>query len=153
MSNVPRSMGALRQKYLTNTRAIERFKEKAADSIEGVVKTLEIQAAAFVFGAVQGAWYEPDPKVPGDKPGLHWFGMPVEAVCGIGLTIGGFLGFAGDKWSTHMLNLGNGAMAAWTSNLGRGWGFKFRKEQQARKAGGSVKGADLRDEIASLLEE
>lgn len=142
----------LRDKYLRAKASIARLNEKAGDTIEGVVKTLEIQGAAFIFGAIQGAWYEPDPTKPGDKPGLHWFGMPVEAIFGVGMTVGGFVGLGGEKWSGHLLNLGNGALAAWTSNLGRGWGFKFRAERKAAK-GGATRGESLRDEVASLLEE
>lgn len=151
-TNVPKSVNVLRDKYVRARATVARLTEKAGESIEGVVKTLEIQSAAFIFGAIQGAWYEPDPAKPGDKPGLHWFGMPVEAIFGIGLTVGGFIGLGGDKWSTHLLNLGNGALAAWTSNLGRGWGYKFRKEQAVRK-GAATKGESLREEIASLLDE
>jgi len=150
LATVPKSVTVLRDKYLNLKGRVARLNEKAGEAIEGVVKTLEIQSAAFVFGAVQGAWFEPDPKVPGDKPGLHWFGMPVEAIFGVGATVAGFIGFGGAKWSDHMMNIGNGALAAWTSNLGRGWGYKFRKEQAAKS---STKGDNLRDEIASLLEE
>jgi hypothetical protein len=53
-----------------------------------------------------------------------------------------------------LLNFGNGAVAAYVSNLGRGWGFKFKKEQDAKKsAGGSTRGQSLREEVASLLED
>jgi hypothetical protein len=153
MSNVPKSVNVLRDKYLSMKGKIARLNEKAGETIEGVVTTLEIQGAAFVFGAIQGAWFEPDPSKPDDKPGAHFFGMPVEAVFGVGLVVSGFVGLGGDKWSGHLINIGNGALAAWTSNLGRGWGFKFRKEQAAKKAGGSTKGESLREEIASLLDE
>lgn len=148
-----RSVGQLRDKYLSMKNRMAKLNEKAGEAIEGVVKTLEIQGAAFLFGAIQGAWYEPNPKNPDDKPGVHVFGVPVEAVVGVGMVVGGFMGLGGAKWSDHLTNLGNGALAAWTSNLGRGWGFKFRKEQQQKKATGSTKGESLREEIASLLDE
>lgn len=152
-TQVPKSVSVLRDKYLSMKGRIARLNEKAGETIEGVVKTLEIQGAAFIFGAIQGAWYEPNPAKPDDKPGVHVFGVPVEAVAGVGMVVAGFMGVGGDKWSGHLTNLGNGALAAWTSNLGRGWGFKFRKEQAAKKAGGSTKGESLREEIASLLDE
>lgn len=152
-NQVPKSVSVLRDKYLSMKGRIARLNEKAGETIEGVVKTLEIQGAAFIFGAIQGAWYEPNPAKPDDKPGVHVFGVPVEAVAGVGMVVAGFMGVGGVKWSDHLTNLGNGALAAWTSNLGRGWGFKFRKEQAAKKAGGSTKGESLREEIASLLDE
>jgi hypothetical protein len=147
------SMSVLRDKYLSLKNKISSVNAQAGEKIEGVVKTLEIQGAAFLFGAVQGAWY--DPAKADDKPGAHILGAPVEAVAGVGLIAAGLFGVGGDKWATHVLNLGNGALAAWSSNLGRGWGFKVRKERDAKKAakGGKTSGDDIRGEIAALLDE
>jgi hypothetical protein len=58
-----------------------------------------------------------------------------------------------------MQNLGNGALAAWTSNLGRGFGFKFRSERDARRMsrggmqGDAIEGEEpsLRDQVSALL--
>jgi hypothetical protein len=148
------SVTGLKNALMSARGKLARLNEKAGETIEGVVKTLEIQGAAFVFGAIQGAWYEPDPSKPDDKPGLHVLGMPVEGVVGVGLMIGGFVGLGGDKWAGHLINFGNGALAAYTSNLGRGFGYKFKKERDAKKAaGGSTRGQSLREEVASLLED
>jgi hypothetical protein len=54
-----------------------------------------------------------------------------------------------------MEHLGNGALAAWTSNLGRGYGFKFRSERNKKAGGatkGEVEGESLRDQVSALLE-
>ena len=157
LMQLPKSQTALREKFMSMRGRLARLNEKAGEAMEGVVMTLEIQAGAFLFGAIQGAFYEPDPAKPEQKPGVHIFGIPVEAVAGLGLIVGGFMGVGGSKWSTHMEHLGNGALAAWTSNLGRGYGFKFRSERKA-KAGSTVKGAvegegqSLRDQVSALLE-
>jgi hypothetical protein len=143
------SHNTLMQKYLSAKHSMSRLSEKAEEKIEGVVKTLEIQAMAFVFGAIQGAWYTP--KKPDEKPGLHWFGAPVEAIVGfVGLGAGLF-GIGGDKWADHLINLSNGALAAFSSNIGRSWGYKFQKERAAKK--GTSSSGGLREEIASLLDE
>lgn len=152
LATVPKSVGVLRDKYLSMKGRIARLNEKAGETIEGVVTTLEIQGSAFIFGAIQGAWFEPNPNDPNDKPGAHILGMPVEAVVGVGFIAAGLAGFGGDKWSRHLSAIGQGALAAWTSNMGRGWGFKFKKEQAAKKAG-AVKGDGLKEDIASLLDE
>lgn len=152
LATMPKSVNALREKFLSMKGRLSRLNEKAGEAIEGVVKTIEIQAAAFLFGAIQGAFYEPNPAKPDDKPGVHVLGIPLEAIVGIGLIVGGFMDVGGAKYADHMENLGNGCLAAWTSNLGRGWGFKFRKERDLKKAGGSTKGESLRDEVAALLE-
>lgn len=151
---VPKSMNALKEKFLAMRGRIATMKEKAGEAIEGVVTTLEIQGAAFIMGAIQGAFYEPNPAKADDKPGVHLLGIPVEAIAGIGLLVGGFVGLGGAKWSNHMMNLGNGCLAAWTANMGRGAGFKFRA---SKKAGGSTKGEvsgeeSVRDQVAALLE-
>ena len=156
LTTIPKSTTALRDKFISMRGRLARLNEKAGEAMEGVVKTLEIQAGAFVFGAIQGAFYEPDPNKPDQKPGVHILGIPVEALAGIGLIVGGFMGVGGSKWSEHMEHLGNGALAAWTSNLGRGYGFKFRSERKAKAAGGSTKGdvegESLRDQVSALLE-
>lgn len=137
-------------KHLSLQGKVAKMKEKAGEALEGVVKTLEIQGSAFIFGAVQGAWYEPDPSKPDQKPGAHWFGVPVEALFGVGFVGIGLAGLGGEKMSDHAINIGNGALAAYVSNLGRGWGYKFAKERKA-KATTSGDGS-LRDEVKSLLE-
>lgn len=156
IATVPKSMNALREKFLNMSGRLKRLNEKAGETIEGVVMTLEIQASAFLFGAIQGAFYEPNPAKPNDKPGVHLLGIPVEAIAGLGLILGGFMGLGGAKYSDHLEHLGNGALAAWTSNLGRGWGFKFRSERAAKAAGGKTSGEgksdSLRDQVAALLE-
>lgn len=156
LATVPKSVNQLREKFLSMRGKISRMNEKAGEAIEGVVMTLEVQSAAFLFGALQGAFYEPNPAKPNDKPGVHLLGIPVEAVAGLGLILGGFMGVGGSKWSEHMEHLGNGALAAWTSNLGRGWGFKFRSDRNAAKGTtatkGDVEGESLRDQVSALLE-
>jgi hypothetical protein len=156
LATVPKSVNQLREKFLSMRGKISRMNEKAGEAIEGVVMTLEVQSAAFLFGALQGAFYEPNPAKPNDKPGVHLLGIPVEAVAGLGLILGGFMGVGGSKWSEHMEHLGNGALAAWTSNLGRGWGFKFRSDRNAAKGAtatkGDVEGESLRDQVSALLE-
>lgn len=152
MTGIPKttSVNVLRDKYLSLKNRITSLNEKAGEKIEGVVKTLEIQGAAFIMGAVQGAWYDPNKA---DAPGAHIGPVPVEAAVGGALLLAGLFGVGGDKWSTHVLNLGNGCLAAYSSNLGRGWGYKFRKERDAKKAGGKTSGDDIRGEIAALLNE
>jgi hypothetical protein len=157
LATVPKSVNTLRERYLGMKNRIAKLNEKAGETIEGVVKVLEVQASAFLFGAIQGAFYEPDPSKPTDKPGVHVLGIPVEAIAGVGLIVGGFMGVGGTKWSGHLENLGNGALAAYVSNLGRGWGFKFKADRKA-KAGGTTKGevegegGSMRDQVAALLE-
>lgn len=153
------SIVGLRERFNAMRNKMGAVNAKAGEAIEGVVTAFEIQGSAFLFGALQGAFYEPNPKKPGDLPGVHILGVPVEAVAGLGLVLGGFLGVGGTKWSHHMQNLGNGALAAWTSNLGRGFGFKFRSERDARRMsrggmqGDAIEGEEpsLRDQVSALL--
>jgi len=142
----------LANKYLSAKNSLARLKEGAGEKIEGVVKTLEIQAGAFVGGAIQGIWYDPT-ATPDGKAGAHVFGMPVEAVAGVAGLAASLVGFGGSKWATHLGNLSNGMLAAYSSNLGRGWGYKFHKDRAAKKSKGGKTSGDLREEIASLLDE
>jgi hypothetical protein len=155
---MPRNAGTgafrkLWDKHTSLKTRVERLKDRSEGMVEGMIRTLEIQGAAFVFGAVQGAWFDPtDAK---DKPGAHVFGLPMEAAAGIGLHLLGLMGIGG-KYSGHLHNFGDGALAAYVSNIGRGWGYKWAKERKASGKSLPFSGASasgLRDEVAAILDE
>jgi len=147
-------VGRLWKQYTNLKQARARMIQKSEGVVEGVIHSLEVQASAFVFGAIQGFYLKSGGEIFGrktDKPGAHIFGaIPLELGVGISLHVMSLLGVGG-RYAGHMRSFGDGAMAAYMAALGAGWGQKFRAE---RDAGGkrSTAGANLRDELRELLE-
>jgi hypothetical protein len=143
------SIGKLKKAYINASRAVAKANEKMEDAVGGMVRSIEVQGAAFGFGALQGYYYEPAGGKD-TKFGPQIFGADAELVVGGGLYVASLLGLGG-KYSDHLKNLADGALAAYVSNQGRGWGAKLREKKGATKT--SSAGASLRDEIRSLMNE
>lgn len=75
-----------------------------------VIRTAEVSGTAFLAGMVQGR-----------TGGIELFGFPVELLAGLGLTAFSLVGGAGDL-SHHLAAVGDGALAAYSTTLGRGMG-------------------------------
>ncbi len=84
---------------------------------EHLIRTVEVNGAAFLGGLAQG-------KAGPD--GGHFLGVPVEAWLGAGLEALGYFGVGGDQLSEHAINLGDGFLAAWTSSVGFQVGTNWR---------------------------
>lgn len=145
---VPRSESALRKGFremINLKNRISRIRDESEELTGRIVRSGEVQVAAAVFGAIQGAWY--DPRDAKDKPGAHIGPVPVEVAAGGAMMVASLLGFGG-KYAEHLHNFADGALAAYVSNVARGWGYKWQKER-ATKA--STSGASLREELESLV--
>lgn len=92
-----------------------KMAHKAENVVERVGAALEVSGAAFGMGVVQGRY-----------GGIELVGVPIELVIGAGLN--GLGMFAGERYAGHMHNLGNGSLAAYTVNLGRGMGMKWKAQ-------------------------
>lgn len=108
-------LNEVRNKYVGMQKRVAAIKEQAEEKVMVVVQTFEIQTGAFAFGVVNGRWNRPEV-----------IGIPVDALTGIGLHVAGFL--VDSNAGKHMHNLGDGALASYTSGLGTGIGAKMRAE-------------------------
>jgi hypothetical protein len=122
------------------------MKEESQETVENIVRTTEVVASAALFGAIQGAWY--DPTSPTDKPGAHIGPVPIEVAAGSALLIASLLGVGG-KYSSHLSSFADGAFAAYISNVARGWGYQYQKERA--KSPAKTSGATLREELEALV--
>lgn len=84
---------------------------------EHLIRTVEVNTAAFLGGLAQGK--------AGDDGG-HFLGVPLEAWLGLGLEALGYAGVGGDQVAEHATNLGDGFLASWTSSLGFHVGANWR---------------------------
>lgn len=145
---IPRSESALRKGFremINLKNRIRNIRQESEELTGRLIRTGEVQMAAAIFGAIQGAWY--DPRDAKDKPGAHIGPVPVEVAFAGGAMVASLLGFGG-RYAEHIHNLADGALAAYVSNVARGWGYKWQKER-ATKASSS--GASLREELEALV--
>jgi hypothetical protein len=84
---------------------------------EHLVRTAEVNAAAFLGGLAQG-------KAGPD--GGHFLHIPLEAWLGAGLEALGYFGVGGEQLAEHAINFGDGFLASWTSSVGFQVGTKWR---------------------------
>lgn len=92
---------------------VRNVREKAARPIEIGIQAAEIQGAAFLVGLYKGR--NGDPEVAG---------VPVDLVGGLAL-IGVGIVMGSKPIAEHLVNLGNGATAAYSSQSGYGVGLEM----------------------------
>jgi hypothetical protein len=85
---------------------------------EHLVRTFEVNGAAFLGGLAQG-------KAGPD--GSHFLGLPLEAWAGAALEAVGYFGVGGDQVAEHAINFGDGFLASYTSSLGFHVGSNWRQ--------------------------
>jgi hypothetical protein len=120
----------LRQKAARIQAASARVREKAGETVETIVRTAEVSGAAFLFGL--GNMYfaaEKDGKLL--PPSM--MGVPIDLLGGALAHVGAFMGVGG-KAEDHLRALGDGALAVYFASLGRGVGYKAKKDGWASLA-------------------
>ena len=104
----------------TLAQKIEQLRHKGAKITEKGVRSLEVVAGAAIGGLLQG-------MAKDQEHGSHIFRIPTDLGLGIGLNLAGFLDLAGNEWSHHLNNLGDGFLGAYFSDLGFSIGKKKRE--------------------------
>lgn len=92
---------------------LQRAKSKVEKTTARAIHTLEVGVSAFGFGVLQGK-----------TGGVEIVGVPLELLTGVGLNLAGYLGLGG-RMSDHLHGLGDGALAAYLTTVGRGVGQKW----------------------------
>jgi len=110
----------------------DRIRKRAEGAIEQGVCALEVGAASFGFGVVQGR-----------TGGVKVVGVPLDLGAAVILHLAGFTGIAG-KMADHAHSLGNGALASYLTSLGRGIGIEMRKKLGVSGDGQRLTDADLK---------
>jgi hypothetical protein len=103
---------------------LARLKTVTGEMVERVVQTAEVQAASFGMGLVNGRYTEQTPQGPKAPEVL---GIPAELLAGIGLHVAAYAKVAGGA-SKHLHNLGDGSLAFYFGQLGRGIGIDMARE-------------------------
>jgi hypothetical protein len=93
---------------------LSRFKEKAQETTEKVVRTVEVGSMALGMGILQGR-----------SGSIEVMGVPLELGAGVALNLLGYFGAAG-KHSDHLNNFGDGALASYLTTVGKGVGAAMK---------------------------
>jgi len=144
---VPKAHGKLVKGFLSLKRHNATLKAKGQEAMESVVGTAVTLSGAFVLSAIQGVYWDNKDKDGKPTYGLKVAGVSLDLGVGILAHIAGFMGLGG-KYSDQMKNFGNGALASYMSNVGRGVGYKWAQEK--KKTGGTA--GSLEDQISNLME-
>ena len=96
---------------------LEALKEKLSGTTAKAVRTLEVSTAAVVGGVIQGK---------GGPDGAKFMHVPIDLGAGLLLNLLGYFDAAGDEYSDHLNNFGDGFLAAYMSGLGFSVGQNWR---------------------------
>jgi len=94
---------------------IGNLRKQAEATTEKLVRTAEVGGTAFLAGVVQG------------RGGIEVMGVPIDLGGGLALNLLGYFGAAG-KMSDHLINVGDGALAAYFTSLGFGVGKEMESK-------------------------
>lgn len=146
----------LARAYQSAKSSAMKVKERAEEQVEHVVRTLEIGAASYAFGAVNG-YFGP----------VDFFGIPMEL--GVSVAAHGAAFMFGNKSpaSPHLRAIGDAALAGWAykegNAMGKDWGAKADKggDRPALPTGDGVSGelpsrgtgSKLTDEERKIIEQ
>ncbi len=111
-----KEVGQMHDRVQSLQKRIGKFKDKAEETMEKFVRTLEVGSAALGVGVLQG------------RGGVEVMGVPLELGAALGLNMLGYFGAAG-KHSGHLNNLGDGALAGYLAQVGRGIGVAWKNKQ------------------------
>ena len=112
---------------------LEKMKEKLSGATAKAVRTLEVSSAALVGGIIQGKSGPDTGK--GEGKFLH---VPIDLGAGLALNLLGYFDAAGDEYSSHLNNFGDGFLASYLSNLGFGMGNNWRLSGKFSLGGGTT---------------
>jgi hypothetical protein len=84
------------------------YMARTDQAIEAFATTSEVSATAFLFGLAQGKW-----------GGVAFFGIPVDLLAGAALHIVAFATEGKLSKSSHLHNIGDGALSSFFGGLGR----------------------------------
>lgn len=138
---IPKSKTGLVKGFISAKKALASTKAKAQETVEGVVRSTEVAGAAFVLGGYQGMR-----AGEGKAPAKIFGKVNLELGMAAGLHLAGILGLAGN-YSSHLKNFGDGCLAAFASNWGRGIGYKWAKDKAEK---GETSGG-MEDQVADFL--
>lgn len=131
---------------------LEKLREKLSGVTARAVRTLEVGTGALLGGVVTGHAGPDGGKI------AH---VPIDLGAGLILNLLGYFDAAGDEYSPHLNNFGDGFLASYLSSLGFGIGNNKRttgtwfppKQVAAGAAGGAIASGEVSPaQMAAILD-
>jgi hypothetical protein len=113
------------KRHHATMKKLDGLREKFSGVTERFVGTLEVGAGAWLGGAVEGR-----------TGGGTVLKVPINLGVGAVLLAAGHLDLAGDQWSGHLNNLGNGFIGSYVAATGYAFGKRWRETGKMFGGGG-----------------
>jgi hypothetical protein len=104
------------RRHHATMKKLDGIRDKVAGFTGRFVGTIETGAGAWIGGAIEGR-----------TAGGTVLKLPINLTVGAILLAVGHLDFAGDKWSAHLNNLGNGFVGSYVAATGYAFGKRWRE--------------------------
>jgi hypothetical protein len=120
------------KRHHTTMRKLDALKEKFSGMTERAVRTVEVGAGAWLGGVVEGR--------TGGGTVVH---VPINLGVGLALSAAGYLDLAGNEYSKHLNNFGDGFIGSYVAATGFNFGKNWRDTGKlfASKGGGALPAA------------
>ena len=126
--------------YVSIKRRFANLKDKGEEVAEAAIRSTEVAATAVALGVIPGS------SKDGPAQGVKFGEVPIDLIVAGSMYVGALAGVGG-KYSSHLKNFGDGALASYLAVWGRGMGAKWRA-----KRGTSSSGAGLGAQLDALLD-
>ncbi len=103
------------KRHHTTLKKLDQLKGKLSGMTERAVRTVEVGAGAWAGGLIEG-------RTAGQTV-LH---IPINLAAGVALSAAGYLDLAGDEWSGHLNNFGDGFIGSYVAATGYAFGKRWR---------------------------
>lgn len=113
------------KRHHATMKKLDGLKDKFSGITERFVGTIEVGAGAWLGGAIEGR-----------TGGGTVLRVPINLGVGALLLVAGHLDLAGDQWSGHLNNLGNGLIGSYVSATGYAFGKRWRETGKLFGGGG-----------------
>jgi hypothetical protein len=114
------------RRHHTTMKKLDGIREKFGGITQRAVSTIEMGAAAWAGGAIEG-------RTGGAALGP----LPINLGVGLILLAAGHLDLAGDKYSEHLNNIGNGFVGSYLAATGYAFGKRWKETGKIMGGGGS----------------
>jgi hypothetical protein len=113
------------KRHHATMKKLDGIREKVAARLSGFVGTLETGTGAWLGGAIEGR-----------TGGGTVMKVPMNLGIGALLLAAGHLDLAGDQWSSHLNNLGNGFVGSYVAATGYSFGKRWKETGKIFGGGG-----------------
>ena len=127
------------KRHHSTMKKLDQLRDKFSGMTERAVRTVEVGAGAWLGGVTEGR--------TGGGTVLH---VPINLGVGLALSAAGYLDLAGDEYSKHLNNFGDGFIGSYVAATGFAFGKRWRDSGKlfSPKDGGALPSATASGELS-----